>query len=322
MEIEKEIENIAKFPSYIEKNFKSLGTDISIRIVVQSEDERKRALLDLNFIPELYQKYTQIFSRFEKESELSRLNLNLGILQSASVEMREIVSYSLKYWEETGGFYDPRVIEILEDNGYNKDFNLGEFEKKENNLSSDEFGNLKKDLFLKNEMVFFGRRMDFSGIAKGFINDKIKDHLLSFGWKNFLADSGGDMYLSGLDEESHSWIIGVEGISDQQLMFSLSGSGIATSGISRRKWEVGEKKYHHLINPKNPHKFSFDLKSVTVIAQDTKQADIWAKVLFLMGKEEGTIFARENKLAAFFLAYRGGSYISPECRKFAYENNQ
>jgi thiamine biosynthesis lipoprotein len=320
MENEKESEDFEKFPTSVEKNFKSLGTDISIQIIVANDDEKKRANTDLEFLPKIYEGYMQIFSRFEKESELSRLNLNLEILQTASLDMREVVKYSLDYWKKTNGIYDPRIIEILEENGYDKDFSLGNFKKDEINFTRSEFGDLQKDLFLKEELVFFGKRMDFSGIAKGFITDKVSDYLTKCGWKNFLVDSGGDMYFSGVDKTEKNWNVGIEGIADNQLTFSLNNFGIATSGISRRKWEIGEKKYHHLINPKNPEEFSFDLKSVTVIASSTREADIWAKVLFLLGRDDGAKLAKENELAAFFLAYRGGSYISPFGKKFVYRN--
>ena len=58
---------------------------------------------------------------------------------------------------------------------------------------------------------------------------------------------------------------------------------------------------HHLIDLKNPDKFSFELKSVTVVAKNSEAADGWAKVLFILGKEKGIRFAEEKKIAALFL---------------------
>ena len=47
--------------------------------------------------------------------------------------------------------------------------------------------------------------------------------------------------------------------------------------------------------------FSFDLKSVTVIARTTQEADAMAKVLFLMGLKKGIQFANRNKIKSIFL---------------------
>jgi thiamine biosynthesis lipoprotein len=94
---------------------------------------------------------------------------------------------------------------------------------------------------------------------------------------------------------------------------------LATSGISKRKWEIAGQKFHHLINPKEPENFLFELKTVTVILSTTEEADVWAKCLFLMGKEGAIIYARENDMAAIILDYRGSAWISPKAKEFLYK---
>ena len=109
--------------------------------------------------------------------------------------------------------------------------------------------------------------MDFSGIAKGYIVDQAAEFLKKRGWKNFLVDAGGDMMISGRNSEGEKWRIAVEGVPEEKLMLEISGKGIATSGISRKKWQINGKKFHHLVNPKDPNNFSYELRTVSVIAQ-------------------------------------------------------
>ncbi|EKE10805.1 MAG: thiamine biosynthesis lipoprotein [uncultured bacterium] len=154
-------------------------------------------------------------------------------------------------------------------------------------------------------------RVDFSGIAKGWITDRVADFLLGRGWKNFVVDSGGDMYFSGLNEKLEKWTVDIAGIPFEKLTLGFLNKAIATSGIGKRKWENGGGRFHHLINPKDPEDFSFDLKSVTVIADSVEEADVWAKTLFLMGKEKGIVYARKNSIGSIFLDYRGNAGISP-----------
>ena len=98
----------------------------------------------------------------------------------------------------------------------------------------------------------------------------------------------------------------------------MNKKAIATSGIGRRRWEIEGQRIHHIVNPQNPDFFSFDLKSVSVIADSTTQADIWAKTIFLMGKESGILYVKDNDMAAVILDYRGSAWISPKAKEFVY----
>jgi thiamine biosynthesis lipoprotein len=313
-------ENIAKFPVIVQEQFKELGTDIDIQIVAENESALNLAKKDIEKIRKLYLEFTDIFSRFRNDSELSRLNDSLGQFSEASIHMQKIVELSLEFNKETDSFYDPRVLDVLEKVGYADDFKSGTRKLRED-FSQKSFSfdhELSDDLKLKDGEVFFGVRLDFSGIAKGYITDQIVEFVLSQGWKNFLIDSGGDMFAHGVDEQGKIWTVAVEGIDEKKLVFGLSNKAIATSGIGRRRWEVDGQRIHHIINPKRPEDFSFDLKSVSVIADSTTSSDVWAKTIFLMGKVNGMMYVRENDLAAVILDYRGAAWISPRAKEFLY----
>ena len=313
-----EVEKV--FPCFAQKDFKSLGTDISIMVATWSEDEYLRAIADLDELSGLYAKYMHIFSRFDAESELSDLNRNLGVSKQCSDEMREVANQVLKYWEKTEGIYDPRVLSKMESIGYVHDFHSSVFESQDSREGEFFAKNLREDLDIRENEVTFHSKMDFSGIVKGHITDRVRKALLEKGWKNFLVDSGGDMYMGGNELSGEPWKIAIEGISEHSIMFSLSEKAIATSGISRRKWEIDGKRYHHLIHPQKSDTFDFSLKSVTVIADTTEEADVWAKVLFLKGIDEGMIYAKGHGIAALFLPYQGSARISPDCKGYVWRN--
>jgi thiamine biosynthesis lipoprotein len=251
------------------------------------------------------------------------LNQNLGARQKASPDILYLAGRALHYNKISGGLYDPRIIGVLEKIGYVLDFKKtnfeeaalpGEFSKIENDLSL--------DLEVSENMILFRKRMDLSGIAKGYITDCAAEFLKKQGWKNFMIDSGGDMRIAGKNGEGKKWRIEIEGIPKEKLMLEISEKGIATSGISRKKWKIKGKKFHHLVNPKNPNEFSYELRTVSVIAENTENADGRAKTLVLMGRERGLEFARYNKIAAIFLDYKGNIFITPEAKKYAHPNIQ
>jgi FAD:protein FMN transferase len=305
-----------------EIGFRALGTDIYVEIVfgISSREKKEKAKLDLKELENIFRAKQKIFCRFHPESELNRLNRKTGEYSDASQDMLYLAKRALYYNKISGGLYDPRVIGVLEKIGYRKDFRTTDFSKfslpeKFQKISTE----LADDLKTRGGEIFFGCRMDFSGIAKGYITDCAADFLKIRGWKNFLIDSGGDMRIAGKNNEGEKWRIEIEGVPKKKLMLEISERGIATSGISRKKWEIQGKKFHHLVNPKDPNNFSYELRTVSVIASKTENADGRAKTLVLMGKEKGLAFAQKNKIAAIFLDYKGNIFISPEAKKYIFK---
>jgi len=298
------------------QEFRALGTEIKIFLVIDKERNIETAKNILEEIKKIYQDKEKILSRFSKESELSKLNSSLGIFKDSSQDILHLAQKSFEYYKESEGYFDPRILEVLENIGYEKDFKTNVFFQKE--IEKDKIflkNKLTEDLKIKDEKVFFGRRMDFSGIAKGYITDLISQYLENSGWQNFLVDSGGDIFAKGKDEQKEKWGIEVEGIAKEKIILSLENSAVATSGITRKKWEVSNEKYHHLINPRHPYDFSFDLKSVTVMAEICERADVFAKVLYLMGQKRGMEYANQKKISAIFLDYRGSIYVSEKMKE-------
>lgn len=292
--------------------FKALGTDISIQII---SDDVADGLE--NEIKNFYFKKEKIFSRFLENSELGKLNKNLGRYNSVSADILEVVRKCLEYNKTTENYFDLRIIEILENIGYDRDFkSINVIEKKSETVQPLQ-NSLADDLRIQGGKVFFGTRMDFSGIAKGYITDKMVEYLSEKGYENFLVDSGGDIRVSGRDEKRENWRISLEGIAEEKILLEMNNDfpAVATSGVTRRKWENKKGKFHHLINPKNPSNFSFDLKTVTVVAKTCEEADVWAKVLFLMGKEKGMKFSEDNDIKSLFWDYKGNIFLSPKVKK-------
>jgi len=307
-----------KFPKIIKSEFKSLGTEIDIQIVVKNNEQIIKANNDLKKVLLKYQKFEKIFNRFDKTSELSRLNAHTGVFLSVSEEMIDVAEQSLKFYEKTAGFFDPRIIGFLECIGYDRDFKSISCSKIYQPKNEDNFldRKLSQDLLIEKNKICFKARMDFSGIVKGYVTDHAAKFLKERGWKNFLVDSGGDMYFSGRDEKNSIWTVDIESVSNSKILFKLLNKGITTSGISRRKWEKNGKRFHHLINPKNPKVFSFDLKSVTVVASSTTEADVLAKILFIMGKDQAEKYAETKKVPCAILNYKGNVWISSSIKKY------
>lgn len=288
---------------------------MEIAVVGEDKSEIERWLDEAQ---KIFRIQENIFSRFDAGSELSKLNNSLGKKTPVSDDMLEAIQKCLDFYEISEGYFDPRILETLEKIGYAKSFFSPEFGREmggevtlENN-----FPPLEEDVILNKEekTILLKKRIDLSGIAKGLTVDKVSGYLQKNNCQNFLVDAGGDMFGQGADEKGNHWTIDVEG-ADEKTLFRLEDEGIATSGIGRRKWSQGGKRFHHLVNPKKPEEFSFGLRTVTVIAPEAAEADALAKTLFLMGKEKGLAFAEEKNIKALFLDYKGNTYLSGKIKE-------
>jgi len=286
---------------FFEKEFRALGTDAYIGIVAPGACSEK-IFLSFDEAENICREKESILSRFDPESELSKLNDNLGIFHEAGADILYLVQKSLEYYLKSERIFDPRILEELEGIGYKLNFKDNIFDKK-GDFSTVTFNkDLKEDLIIEEKRIKFNRKMDFAGVAKGYIVDKVVEGLRLGGWKDFLVDLGGDMYASGLNRRGERWGIALEGSrNENEIIEEISNEGIATSGNTRKHWDINGKKFHHLINPRDADRFSFKLKSVTVTADTAEEADVMAKVLFLMGLEDGLNFADKHKIRGIFL---------------------
>lgn len=174
-----------KDKNFVEREFQALGTQCYVQIVFEDEDDKIRAEKDLRKTEKLFKQKEKTFSRFDENSELNWFNKNLVKYQKASPGMIYLAQKCLEYYNESKGFFDPRMIVNLEVAGYEKDFKTTSFDKLKLKSFSKFNQPLEADLKIRGETVCFNKRMDFSGIAKGYIIDLTGKFLIKKGWKNF-----------------------------------------------------------------------------------------------------------------------------------------
>ena len=153
--------------------------------------------------------------------------------------------------------------------------------------------------------------IDLSAIGKGYAVDKIAELLASNGIFNYFIDIGGELSVNGT-KFGELWTWGVNNPFDSNSgayrAFSApqNGISIATSGEYRNPghiWngtgDVGKR----------------DAISVTVIGDNTTEADAWATAMYVLGIEEGLEIAEKQGLAVFFIKNDGKSVNSSEWSK-------
>jgi len=266
------------------------------------------------------------FSRFDPDSELSRLNRATGHPFRASLELFVLVAEALQAAVDSGGLFNPGILDALELAGYDRSFEqLNErrvtgpgtapaSEPETPMLECSDLLQIRLDARSRTIHLPAGLRLDLGGIAKGWTVDRAAALLTDLG--PCLVNAGGDLCASGAPPGQSHWRIGVPDPwcpERDVAILRLRDAALATSGINRRRWRYNGREQHHLIDPYRGVPATSDLATVTVIAPTTTQAEILAKVAFLLGLEEGLAYVDCQPSAAALT-------ITQEGRMFGTQN--
>ena len=298
--------------------FRAMGTTIEVDIVSSQPTE----IVDGTFqkIREIFFRLEWIFSRFLKESELSKLNASLGKECLVSREMLEVLILAIRFSKETDGMFDPRILPQLLHSGY-----VGDFYKQPPSVTIGNSADVRifdqrfsEEILLDKQAgtVRLQYPIDLGGIVKGYAVQVAVDLLRSRGFADFVVDAGGDMFAAGHDEDDDPWFVAIEGIDEQDARWHLSNKAVATSGITRRSWNIGKQSLHHLVHPRDPNRYDFSLQSVSVVSGSIVEADVFAKTYFLLGIPEGLRRAITLNHAVLFRDRNNHITQSDACAEF------
>lgn len=134
-------------------------------------------------------------------------------------------------------------------------------------------------------------RLDVGAIAKGWAAQKVAEQAP----KGLLISVGGNVCATGPKAEGKPWVVGIQDpdeASKNLCVLQLSTGNIVTSGDYQRTYRVGNKNYHHIIDPATRMPAT-RWRSVSVVCNDSGLADALSTGLFLMDKAEGEALAKQ-----------------------------
>ncbi len=258
---------------------------------------------------ELY-RYTMIFSTYEKESEISKINNNQPV--KLSPEFITCFNRAMEISTISDGAFDITAGPMVNAWGF------GPEEKKamtativDSLIAITGYHKIK----LKNGEIVKdnpGMKLDMSAISKGYTCDLLAGFLASKGCKNYMVEIGGEINAKGINERGKAWTIQISkpdekaplGISDAfQAIILLPDHSLATSGNYRNFYIEDGKKYAHTIDPKTGYPVQHSLLSATVLANDCMTADAFATAFMVMGVEAGIKLAATQPEIEIYFVY-------------------
>jgi thiamine biosynthesis lipoprotein len=283
------------------EEFRAMGTTISL-LLPENQAEQ-----GIQIVHTLFTEWEQALSRFLPDSELSRLNQQAGTSVAVSDLLYHVLTTALTAAQATQGVYDPALLDQLVRLGYDRTFD---------DLPSVRFApivpgepggrwrGIRVDHIRQRVTLPVGIKLDFGGIAKGMAVDAALEKLRQGGVSPALVNAGGDLAVLGLPPAVEHWQLAVPG-RERFWTIPLRQGAMATSGIAHRHWWQGQTLRHHLLDPRTGLPAHSDLWSVTVVADRCEQAEVAAKVAFILGSQQGADFLRRHRIAGLLVREDG-----------------
>jgi thiamine biosynthesis lipoprotein len=235
-------------------------------------------------------------SRFDPQSDLSRLNRNAGSWVAVDERLIAALEAALHARAETAGLFDPTILPALVAAGYDRSFELL-VAQAPRPLGAWHAGARFEVDSKGRARVEAGAGIDLGGLGKGFAATRAIGAMRE-AWPMLtgaIADLGGDIGLWGTPPEGGVWLVDIAdprkdiGVVETLELFS---GGVATSGAQTRRFGPG-RGLHHLIDPRTGAPAECDSLAVTVVAASAMRAEIHATALTL-----GDLAAARKHLAS------------------------
>jgi thiamine biosynthesis lipoprotein len=280
-----------------ERSFSLLGSKVRLLIGDGGSADAPNARLAALELEAFLRAFHRRLTRFDPESELSRLNSAPQEAVPASSLLIGAVQAALWAAAGSGGLVDPTVIDALVRNGY-ADSWAG---KRSASLSealaqapgrapagaapSSSWRRISVDIERGLVRRPAGLRIDIGGVGKGLAADLCAMRLATR--RSFAVDAGGDLTVGGLEPLPREIEIRHPLGEQPAHLIALTSGAIATSGISNRIWRTEHGYAHHLIDPATGKPAWTGVIQATALAETALEAETLAKTALLGGPHEG-----------------------------------
>lgn len=226
----------------------------------------------------------KIFSSYDVSGEVYSVNKNNG--GKMSDDMAEVVNKSKEYYEKTEGAFDI-TLKNLKDLWAIKSDNPRVPEENKILNALEKSGMDKVKIKGDNIALKGGIQLDFGGIAKGYATDVVVEKLKEKNIKKFILDLGGNIYGYS---EGKPLNIGIQNPYGQRgdilLTLEITDDAVVSSGAYERNFKIGDKVYHHILDPKTGYPAETGISQVTVVGKNSALCDAYSTGIFVMGRQK------------------------------------
>ncbi len=244
----------------------------------------RRALLDAH----------EALSRFDPESELSRLNRDPRPAVPASPLLRAVVAAALTAGRRSGGLVDATLVAEIEAAGYaeSRSFGAGAGAPTAADGARHPAGpsaragwrRLAVDAEAGTVIRPPGVKIDPGGIAKGLLADLVGASLAGFA--SFAVECCGDLRVGGTAGRERKVLVADPDGGEPLRELRIADGAVASSGITRRAWRGADgRPAHQILDPRSGRPAFTGVVQATALAPSGLLAETLAKSALLAGPE-------------------------------------
>ena len=253
----------------------------------------------------------RVCSRFDPDSELSRLCRVVGRPVHVSRLLFETVRVALQVGRVSAGRFDPTLGAALASRGFDRHWATGQRLAAKRPLSTQHAGRLRLNARRQTITLTAPLLIDLGAIAKGLAMDLAARELADV--DAYSIDAGGDLLVRS-GEGQAPWRIGIEHPRRPGALIAtlaVHTGAVCTSGDYERRSGGG----HHLLDPRTLEPAG-GLASVTVIAARATVADALATAAFVAGPEDGLRLLGEQEVDGLFVTPELEVLQTPGCAQW------
>jgi thiamine biosynthesis lipoprotein len=274
----------------VERSHMTMGSELTVTI--WTADETSAASASEAVFHE-FDRLEALMTVWREDSDIQRLNRAAGDHPvRVSPEVREVLTAARRVSELTEGKFDVTfgALSGLWKFDHDQDNTVPERQAVLKQLPLVDYRELVVDdgagtAFLRKR----GMRAHLGGIGKGYAVDRGVGILKQRGFRDFMIQAGGDMFVAG-KRGDRSWRVGIRdprGPAEKSFAaLDLTEGTFSTSGDYERFFMKNGRRYHHILDLSRGEPAT-GCRSVTIVADNATVTDALAKGVFVMGPERG-----------------------------------
>ncbi|HEY7485766.1 MAG TPA: FAD:protein FMN transferase [Streptosporangiaceae bacterium] len=279
-------------------SFRVWGTTVTLLVTDPDRLELARRALDAEI-----DAMGEACDRFRPDSELSRLNTRSGRPFAASPLFAETLGHALRVAAATDGAVDPTVGGALNAAGYDRD--MAEVRRRRWAVSQRVRLTVRpvagwRTVRLADGVVRTppGVVIDLGATAKAHAADRAAARAAAATGCGVLVSLGGDIAVGG-PPPAGGWRIRIAedhraGTDDPGQDVTITAGGLATSSVTVRRWRLGDRLLHHIIDPATGASTDSCWRTVSVAAATCVDANAAATAALVKGRGADAWLARHG----------------------------
>ena len=289
-----------------EKNFFLMDTTITVTLYTN----KKNAESIFDACRTLLLEYENLWSRTKEESDVGRFNT---AQETIEIDPRTagLISQAIEVSQKTSGAFDITVAPIVY---------LWQTSEERGTLPTTDEMTSALALVGSQNLTLSGNtltktskdvQIDLGGIGKGAAISALIDYLKECDVRGGIVSFGSNVAVFGEKPDGKAFRIAVKNPKTNAQYAGVlnlqAGEVLSVSGDYERYYTIGDKKYHHIIDPQMGYPAESGLCSVAVVCSDGALADALSTALFVMGKEKALAFYESQiyKFEAIFIDQSG-----------------